>query len=913
MSSLNRYASIAILVAAGVTVSSAHLPSVNDASLQMGRTGGGGNSRSIRAESYSNQGEWSPDKEYRGNYKIAQGDTVSYGTFPPNDPNGKKLWWWAKFYASGDGLTPGQFAPQGGTSPWVLINSLSAVENGSVNYKWRGWNGDMDGLTGLAAEVPTWRDGAEGAYSFTHDDIGAMPFELSVEPGWNVAKDYPDIKQCWGVYVEKMSPESWEYAKDMVLEGHEMFNHSMEHTSAADQWQWFKPGQVVPSHDPAIPEEIRGLKVVGTWGDPAAKPVYPITTGGTMIFESPLVAIEATHYWTQKSPSSEVAGTILTDKGQELTTPGGTGPWTVIEPVIYAKDGVEEITLASGQKQYVKYDESENNGGTNNGFIAATGPTWMETTDLDKYGGQFWQPANSSGPPVEWSWNNQKDIKAGQLVSYQEAYWVALIDAPAITPQTVAQQTWDGAPEAVQEWEPGTFDPSATLEFSTEGEYVGESWSSKTESVAGDKGAPGFVAKVFCVKAWEGDEYKLNIQDASDVINQNLYERIISSGEHFRRGKRDEYYGYPFDAYSEVTHDSLEQNGYVGARGGAKSGKPIPGDFFHPYRIDFDAFYITKNDWTVNSHGEGFTYPDNPHVLLGLNEMVDSIVASKGYMIREFHSVMDLDDGAWYGSGEDTENWPINSAAVGVGGWWGGITSNQLRNHYDHVQAMIDADKITVYTVGEVTKYRLTANATESVAISANGGTYTLSPKTNEEIKEKYRDEISVIVSLDQAATKLNVEYNSPDDAWGISPRRVPRMMDAAGKVWSVSINPFLGDATITPDAEWTGDGNELDPDWVAPEPDVSIDGTSSMKTANLTTRYNGIMNGKISLRLPAGNFTAELFNSQGRMIGRSEVLSTNGVVTTGLSTANVASGVYFLNVTANGAQVMPAAKIMIQ
>ncbi len=881
MSSL-RATSLAMFIATGVTVTYGHLPNVSDASLQMGRTGSTEVSRNSRAAvSYSNKGEWNPEEVYRGDYEIATGDTVSFGTF-----NGKKLWWWAKFYAAGDEFEPGNFAPQGGTSPWVLINSLSAVETGTVNYKWRGLNGDMETMSGLSAEIPTWRDGAVGAYSFTHDDIGAMPFDISVKPGWDLAKDYPEIKQCWGVYTEKMSSNDWKNAREMVLDGHEMFNHSMEHTSAADQWQWFKPGQVVPSHDPAIPEELRGLTVVGTWGDPAAAPACPVKGDLTRIFESPLVAIRATHYWTQNAPSSEAPGTELKDKGILLTT--------VIEPEIYAKDGVEVITLATGQKQYVKYGGTDN-GGTNEGYIAATGATWLELSDLDKYGGQYWKPSSPAMIGEAPTYTSGQGLNVGDIVLHGGSYYKCLEKNPYMVPD------FDGGEwNPNTQWEPTTYDAN-NPQFSTEGEYVGPAWSSSTQYVAADKGAPSYVAKVFCVEAWLPEEYKLNIQDASDLINENLYEQIVTAGEYFRKGKRVEYYGYPFDAYSEVTHDSLESNGFVGARGGAKSGRPIPGDFFHPYRIDFDAFYVTREDWKYDSKGEGFTYPDNPHVLLGLNEMVDEIIDAKGYMIREFHAVADIADGEWYSS-EASENWPLNSAAQGAGGWWGGITVNQLKAHYDYVQAKIIANEITVYTVGEVTKYRITANATSDATIVADGDNYTLTPSTNEDIPEKYRDEITVMVSLDAPVDSLNVIYKSVDENWGASPRRRPRKMDGAGKLWSVSINPFLGAVTIEPNAEWGGQDGE-----------VGIETTNPNNVTNIDAYFNGIQNGKISLNLPAGNYTAELFNSQGRMVGRSDVQSTNGVVKTGLSTANIASGIYYLNVTSQNVRIMPAAKIMIQ
>ncbi len=56
-----RATSLAMFIATGVTVTYGHLPSVNDASIQMGRTGSTEFSRNSRAAvTYSNKGEWSP-------------------------------------------------------------------------------------------------------------------------------------------------------------------------------------------------------------------------------------------------------------------------------------------------------------------------------------------------------------------------------------------------------------------------------------------------------------------------------------------------------------------------------------------------------------------------------------------------------------------------------------------------------------------------------------------------------------------------------------------------------------------------------------------------------------------------------------------------------------------------------------
>ncbi len=536
----------------------------------------------------------------------------------------------------------------------------------------------------------------------------------------------------------------------------------------------------------------------------------------------------------------------------------------------------------------------------NEGFIAATGPTWLEVSQLDQYGGQYWEPDKPAmlGDAPDHDASKNWSYKIGDIVKYTDGkYYTPLKDAPDKSP-TVPE--WDGV---TFQWEEVDFDPNNPT-LSTEGSYIGSNWSGSTQNVAADKGAPGFVAKVWCVKKWEPSEYKLNISDANKLINDNIYSKIVTAGEHFAKGKRCEYYGYPFDAYSEVTHDSLEQNGFVGARGGAKSGRPIPGDFFHPYRIDFDAFYITKTDWDVTKASEEYVYPNNPHVLLGANQMVDEIINAKGYMIRELHAVADIADGAWYDNSLPSEQWPLNSAAKGVGGWWGGITANQLRSHYEYLQSKIDSNKITVYTVGEVTKYRLSANASSNASVSKSGSNYVLTVTTDEAIEEKYRDEISVIVSLDISVDSLGLKYQTEDSQWGASPRRRPKQMDTEGKVWSVSVNPFLGPLEIIPNGDWIGQEIVI--------ADVGIKETK--KTfANNVAKYLGFQNGKIAFNLPEGLYTAEIFNTMGRKVSSVNFESKTGIVRVDSGLNNLSKGMFILHVKSTGKKVLPTQKLILK
>ncbi len=676
------------------------------------------------ATSYANQGAWSSGSTYRGNYETNQGDTVSHGMY-----HGKTQWWRTKFYADG-GNIPGDFPPKAGSCAWVPINSLSASEYaGTPNYTWSGWNGELENRTGLVASLPTWRDGVEGIYTMTHNYGGIMPFDKSIQPQLDLAKEYPDIKVGWGITVDKMDQSEWENSLNIVLEGHEIFNNGMSYESTGEQWQMYYPGTTLPKHDITIPEEIRGLTVLGAWGDPATiGTLDPLPE--SIIIENDLVAITCVPYKTGASPS-EIEGSVI-----DITSKKG-----------------EVITLSSGQTFYVEYTNRDLSGlGQNEGFISATSVMWYSPYILDNCG------ANG--------------------------------------------------------------------------------WSSTTEGVSADNGAPGFGLEVICAQGWEHSDYKVQLKDAQDSINQHVYNKIYTAGEYFKKGKITEFFGYPYNSYSNSTHDSLELYNYVSTRGGQSSRVTTMGDFFNPYEISFDDFYITRSEWNPSSSGIDYVYPDNPHMVLGMNEMVDEIISQNGYMIRNMTAVADISDNAWYDDVDAPELWPVNSPALGMGGWLGGITKNQLRTHYDYLQTKIDTRKLAVMTPSEVAKYRLTRNAVSSTAISSRGsGVYDLSTTTSHLVPENFRDEISVIISLTEGADSLGVVYKIVDPVWGVSPRRRPRKMNAEGTAWSVSIQPFLGDVEITTNGSWSGQ-------------DIVLEGINTVPTFTGTTPQTMVENEELILTL---------------------------------------------------------------
>jgi len=853
-------------IAVSATMVSAHLPSANDARFQIDRERMRMSEESkLRNVTYSFRQTWHRDSLYNGDYANFRGDTVQHGTY-----NGRPLFWWAKFWSKGD--EPGTLGTGGGTSPWVMINSASASDSprgtpSNPVQSWRGF-GPNGSINSGEARVATWRNGAFGAYSFTHDDIGPMPFDKAIKPAFDLAREpgFEEIKMGWGVFVGRMSDDDWNNALVMVRDGHEMFNHSYDHTSAADQYQWFYNKDVIPDFDPSIPYAIRGLTVRSLWGNlswdaPWNNPPHLRLSGQLLgncdpryagdpirilTMQDAGIRIEGPAYWTGMSFSTDncVRGKVPT-----TITPLGT---------------TQRVRLPSGMEVFINYtfrdprqdgapEDGSNMEVRNEGVLYATTPAWLDLRQLDEQG--------------ENGWNSN----------------------------TVYGQGIGG-------------------------------------NVRSDQGAPGLIASIFTVKAWEGPEFTRNMRDANNRINERIYSRIVNPGKHFARGKRSEYYGYPFDAYSLATHQRLEQYGIFQARGGSKTPVPMLHDFFHPYAIDFDAFWIDRRDWTpgsgsdiLDSRGDPiFTFPGNAHVWLGLNEMVDKIVASRGYMIREFHSVAAIGDNDWFKDAQGREDrpsntWTLNSPAAQQGGWWGGITQNQLRQHYNYIRPMIEDGRLVVFTPSEAVKYRLTANATSNPQLTL-GTTHTLRVTVNTALRAEQRDEISVIVGI-PATQNLNVEYVG--GANGVTnPRLAPRRLNSAGTAWAINFNPFVSNEVRLIPGQ-----NFVDPIWDCPGCPTDIGGSDCdpftdpncqvaiSNVAQRTTSYafTGIQNGRINLRLSAGSYTAELYNLQGRIVGRTDINAVNGVNATNLRTDNLAKGMFILRVKdARGASVLQH-KIMLK
>jgi hypothetical protein len=85
----------------------------------------------------------------------------------------------------------------------------------------------------------------------------------------------------------------------------------------------------------------------------------------------------------------------------------------------------------------------------------------------------------------------------------------------------------------------------------------------------------------------------------------------------------------------------------------------------------------------------------------------------------------------------------------------------------------------------------------------------------------------------------------------------------------------------------------------------TSIVNNPAAKIKNNSIAFAGIKNGQINLNLKVGDYTAELYNLQGRMVSKVDINAINGINATGLRTDNLAKGIFILNVKQAGVSVL--------
>ncbi len=390
--------------------------------------------------------------------------------------------------------------------------------------------------------------------------------------------------------------------------------------------------------------------------------------------------------------------------------------------------------------------------------------------------------------------------------------------------------------------------------------------------------------KVFCVPGWfnrDQAQQDSNTTIAKKFIDDSVYKAIQGDavkypgglGQYFAPHKLCEFYIYPYDAYSEKTHQALSNAQFLSARGGGKSGKPTFCDFYHPYRLDYDAFYLCNGDTTALFGGTGLKA--NPNQLLSLDGMLTDIIKAHGYMIRELHAVLDVGS-SWMDVNDETK-----------GGYWGGIPKDLYTHHLQELTSLINNDSLVVYTATEAVKYRATGNnCTAATLTKTDSKHYHLSVTATPLADPRYIDEISVICKFDAPHDSLNAIYTTPDATWGAHPYQLPRKLPGDGSAWSIQLNPFVaGGIDIVLDTTWTG------PVVGIKKGDLALANVEAMKHVEFR-------NGIVKATVPTGKYQISMVDLAGRQVGKAVygTAASTGLITANMNVASLAKGFYVLN-----------------
>lgn len=658
------------------------------------------------------------------------GEYCQYGEF-----QGTPLYWralWAPCVTD----TPGNISDSGRSNPWVPVNSLAFTKG--EEYQWVGWNSgctkykirmnyerkslDLDSIgtwgeqidkKAPGAYIPTWRDGAEGAYTLIMDDVAAMSYEGDIEPAVDSLKKFPWCHIGFAVKVDAMSSEEAAKIREMVLQGHEIMSHSYDHLPATAFWQYFYHGDTIPTEDPSIPREIRGL----------------------------------------------VVDTTLSS-GDELTA--------VCRNMTYKNADPMHPESVTSKVVYIVSD-----------YVPDPNPDTEQNI-----------------------WENRGRIK-------------------------------------------------------------GEHWGIDVEM---QKGVP--LLKVECYGGWDESSLSVNVDFAKNYLDTTIYnhedvKEEVSAGSAVREVSS---FAFPYNLNSNEHLQYLNDHGYLSARGGSNWGEPLPGDFYDPFRLNYDNFFM------IDIEAE-HVWPDNPHMKLGIKEMPDLIIASKGYMIRQFHAVYDKDE--W------DPNCPV------LKGWWGSMPTLFFQKHLLYLDSLRQEHKLFVAPPTEVVKYRMMTNAAVKAYLK-NESNYVYSLDVQmDAVPEKYSDEISVIVTLEEPLERCVSQYENSSKT---APRYQPRKMDDEGYSWSISFNPFEGRILF---------GRLVGPHVLQYKKD-------SMKEIRLL----GVNDSKFLLQLPKGHFSFDILTPAGKVIREKSVVSYGGMSTMVVPT--LAHGVYILRVK-NQRNTLYLQKILIQ
>lgn len=370
---------------------------------------------------------------------------------------------------------------------------------------------------------------------------------------------------------------------------------------------------------------------------------------------------------------------------------------------------------------------------------------------------------------------------------------------------------------------------------------------------------------------WEESEKALNVALAQDTINMEVYEKLNDvnhlKSPYWSENKRVDFYVYPYDAYDSTTHAYLEANDYVGARGGSKAVDCTPLDFFHPFRTDFDAHFGDK--FGVKGDGQG----KNPHQYLTLKAMLDTIVKQKGFHTRETHTVTDRTD---------------------IG--WGPITEENFRIHLDDLMGRIKKGDITMYTPSDAVKYRITRD-NMTIKVEEDGDKqWKITPTItlDEEYHEAYDDIlITYAFTLPTNVTLADDEVILARYKNGEFPRRNPWLREGSNN-WSVYADPYKGAIEV----------------YVAKENTAVV---SQKVQSAMKASFTGITDNSIMLNLPAGDYSARLYNVAGRVVASRNFNAQAGMVNSGLKTNALSNGLYFLSVEKDGVALLKGQKVYVK
>jgi len=266
-----------------------------------------------------------------------------------------------------------------------------------------------------------------------------------------------------------------------------------------------------------------------------------------------------------------------------------------------------------------------------------------------------------------------------------------------------------------------------------------------------------------------------------------------------------------------------------------------PGDFYHPFYLNFDSYF--NEDMGV--------FPENPYMWLTLKDLVDRIIEDKSYMVREFSAIGTADQ------------------------YWGAVTEEKYDNHLQYVRQKIDDLDLTVLTPSEAVKCRLTSNSVTEVSASPCGDKQWFVHIDASGCPVKYQNEISVIATFPTSVDdweKLYVVYRSSTE----TPRRPPKKLGP--RRWSVSMNPYKGDIHIYGDISH-----------------IKANNPTSSKT-----RYISFINGRVVMWLKEGAYSVTLFRPNGMEVSTVSFKTKTGFVRTEMPVKHLSNGFYILQITHN-------------